>query len=536
MSYHRFLIVVWCAVGVLLLSLRPGWAAPPSGEIAIAWHVTIPSTWFDPSAAPAGITPFGVLYAIHDALVRPLPGAKMGASLAESWRVSSDGLSYEFNLRRGLKFHNGDPVTTEDVKFSFERYKGVGASELQARVRQVEIVNPLTVRFHLKEPWPDFMTFYGTPTTAAGLVVPKKYVTEVGDEGFRKKPIGAGPYRFVSYQPGDTLVLEANPGYWRRVPFVNRLVMKSIPEGTTRAAMLKRGEADIAYALEGAEVETVTRDPRLRVGASQYTSVSWLEFADQWQPRSAWHDRRVRLAANLALNRKAIGGAACPGSCGPAGTIIPRAMDGALRVPPPSYDPQKAKQLLQEAGYPNGFDAGDLAVIGSSSTVAAADAVTKDLNAVGIRVNLRRMERAAFFAAWREKKLSGLFLAAAGTPGNAANRIQTYVYSKGGFAYGGYPDTDDLFEQQARERDALKRQALLSKIQQVTIDRAMFAPLLEHPLLVGVGPRVNALSWIHDSPFPAYEDLIVGVEGVPCSCDKNCGSNCCVKCMTIPIL
>src|SRR5688500_8673102 len=158
-------------------AIAPSTAAQPAaGEAVLAWHVTIAPSWFDPSTAPPQITPFGMLYAIHDALVRPLPGQKMGPSLAESWTESPDGKVYEFKLRRGLAFHSGDPVTTEDVKFSFERYKGAGARELQARVQQVEIVDPLTVRFHLKAPWPDFMTFYGTTATAAGLVVPKKYL------------------------------------------------------------------------------------------------------------------------------------------------------------------------------------------------------------------------------------------------------------------------------------------------------------------------------------------------------------------------
>src|SRR3989449_4421531 len=111
-------------------------------------------------------------------------------------------------------------LTAEDVKFSFERYKGAGAKELQTHVRAVEIVDPLTVRFRLTEPWPDFMTFYGTTATAAGLVVPKKYVTQLGDDGFRKHPIGAGPYRFVSHKPGVEVVVEAYTGYWRRVPSV----------------------------------------------------------------------------------------------------------------------------------------------------------------------------------------------------------------------------------------------------------------------------------------------------------------------------
>jgi len=108
---------------------------PPAGEVVMAWPITIAPSWFDPSTAPPQITPFGILYALHDALVRPLPGQKMGNSMAESWTESPDGLIYEFKLRRGLKFHNGDDVTGEDVKFSFERYKGAGAKELALRVR-----------------------------------------------------------------------------------------------------------------------------------------------------------------------------------------------------------------------------------------------------------------------------------------------------------------------------------------------------------------------------------------------------------------
>src|SRR5438105_877440 len=197
---------------LLALTVNPAGAAQP-GEAIMAWHVTLAPTWFDPSTAPPQITPFGMLYAIHDAMVRPLPGTKMGPSLAESWRESPDGLTYEFKLRAGLKFHNGDPVTTEDVKFSFERYRGAGASALKDHVREVEIVDPRVIRFHLKEPWPDFMTYYGTTATAAGIVVPKKYMTEVGDDGFKKHPIGAGPYKFVSTQPGVEVVLEAFTGY-----------------------------------------------------------------------------------------------------------------------------------------------------------------------------------------------------------------------------------------------------------------------------------------------------------------------------------
>src|SRR6059036_2658417 len=479
----------------------------PGAEAVMAWPITIAPTWFDPATAPPQITPFGMLYALHDALVRPLPGQKMGNSLAESWMESPDGLTYAFKLRRDLKFHNGDPVTAEDVKFSFERYKGAGARELTARVRQVEIVDALTVRFHLKEPWPDFMTFYGTTATAAGIVVPKKYLIQVGDDGFRKQTIGAGPYRFVSHTPGVEVVLEANPGYWRRVPTVKRLVMKSVPEGTTRVAMLKKGEADMAFLLDGPDAEAVTRDGRLTLTATRHASAMWIEFADQWDPKSPWHNRRVRLAVNHALDRKAISETACLGHCPPAGIIVPPIMDYALQVEPPLYDPQKAKQLLAEAGYPKGFDAGDFTPLPGFWTTG--EAAVNYLNAVGIRTKLRPMERAAFYAAWQENNLRGLFLTAAGNSGNAATRLEAFVYSKGSYAYGGYPDIDELFQQQARERDPAKREAVLHRIQQLTVERVMFAPIWNTRVLIGVGPKVidHTINLVPMSIFPSYEDM-----------------------------
>jgi peptide/nickel transport system substrate-binding protein len=353
------------------------------------------------------------------------------------------------------------------------------------------------------------MTFYGTTATAAGLVVPRKYATQVGDEGFRKHPIGAGPYKFVSHTAGVEVVLEAYAGYWRHAPHVKRLVMKSVPDGTTRAALLRTGEADIAVALDGPDAETIKRDPRLQIVASKHASITWLEFADQWDPKSPWHDRRLRLAVNHALNRQAINEAACLGYCPPAGVIIPRVMDYALQVEPPAYDPKKARQLLAEAGYPNGLDAGDLVPIPPFFTTG--EAVVNYLNAVGIRTKMRPMERAAFYAAWREKKLRGLFITGVGNSGNAASRVQEFISSQGAYAYGGYPDIDDLFQQQARERDPRKREAMLFRIQQLTIDRVMFAPIMDFRALMGVGPRVteHTITWIHNSPFPSYEDMRV---------------------------
>src|SRR5262249_30093486 len=152
----------------------------------------------------------------------------------ESWTAAPDGLTYEFVLRKGATFHNGDPVTAEDVKYSFERYRGNAVGQLKSHVASVDVVDAHRVRFRLKQPWPDFMAFYATPATGAGWIVPKKYVEKVGDEGFKKAPIGAGPYKFVSFNPGVELVLEAHAGYWRKEPSVKRLVLRVIPDESTR--------------------------------------------------------------------------------------------------------------------------------------------------------------------------------------------------------------------------------------------------------------------------------------------------------------
>ena len=481
--------------------------AAPAGRAVIAWHVTISPAWFDPSTAPPQITPFGMLYAIHDALVRPYPGQKMGPALAESWQESEDGLTYEFKLRPGLKFHNGDPLTTEDVKFSFERYQGAGAQAFKDHVREVEIVDPLVLRFHLKEPWPDFMTFYGTTASAAGLVVPKKYMTGVGEDGFKKHPIGAGPYKFVSSTPGIEVELEAFPSYWRRVPNIKTLVMRSVPDATTRGLMVRSGDADMAFALDGVDAEGLRNTPGVQVVATKHASIFWIEFTEQWDPKSPWHDQRLRLAANYALDRQRINEAACLGFCPPAGVIVPRVMEYALQVQPVPYDVAKAKQLLAEAGHPNGIDAGMFAAIPGFPTVA--DAVVNDLNAAGIRVRLKQMERAAFYADWQSKKLRGLFMTAAGNSGNAASRVDSFIQSKGAYAYGGYPDIDELFRQQSGERDPKKRAALLDRIQQLTVERAMFAPVMDLRALIGVGPRItkHTITDVWMSAFPSYEDM-----------------------------
>src|SRR5262245_65660414 len=195
-------------VAVLLLAAGPVTAAP-EGTLTFALHFSPVTRWLDPAEGESTITPFLLLYAIHDGLLKPMPGRGSAPSLAESWSMAKDGLSADFTLRAGTRFHNGDPVTAEDVKFSFERYRGGAAKILKDTVKEIQTPAPNRVRFVFKEPWPDFAAFYGTFVASAGWVVPRKYVERVGEDGFRKAPIGAGPYKFVSLNQGVELVAEA---------------------------------------------------------------------------------------------------------------------------------------------------------------------------------------------------------------------------------------------------------------------------------------------------------------------------------------
>src|SRR5437764_5649350 len=242
-----------------------------------------------------------VLYALHDAMVKPMPGKAEAPCLAESWSSSADGLTHDFGIRKGAMFHNGEPVTAEDVKFSYERYRGTSHELMQQNLGSIETPDPQHVRFKLKKAWPDFLNFYSN-AAGAGWIVPKKYVERVGDDGFKKAPVGAGPYKFVSFTPGVELVLEAFEGYWRKPPSIKRLVFRIMPDEVTRAAALKRGEVDVAFLLSGPVGEEIKRTPSFRMGAP-LLGIFWLDFPDQWDPKSPWHDKRVRIAAGMAIDR-----------------------------------------------------------------------------------------------------------------------------------------------------------------------------------------------------------------------------------------
>jgi peptide/nickel transport system substrate-binding protein len=505
---RRRLLAAGAALG--LAGAAPSFAGEggPQGQLTWGVHVSLAPTWFDPAETPGIITPFMVMYALHDAVVKPMPGQMLAPSLAESWSASPDGLSYEFVLRDGVRFHNGDPVTAEDVKFSFERYKGTSKDLLKKKVAAVEAMDKRHVRFKLAEQWPDFMTFYGT-ATGAGWIVPKKIVEKVGAEEFKQNPIGAGPYKFVSFTPGVELVLEAFEGYWRKMPSVKRLVLRVIPDEATRLAALKAGEVDIVYSIRGELAEELRSTPGLTLKPAVIQGTFWLAFVDQWDPKSPWSNAKVRRAASVAIDRDGINKALTLGYSRLTGNpFVPDTFDYYWQPPAPVYDPAQARKLLAEAGYANGFDAGEYYC--DSSYANLGETVVNNLAQVGIKTYLRPIERVAFWKGYAEKQFKNLIQGGSGAFGNAATRLEILAVKGGAYSYGSYPDLDELFQKQAEELDPKRREEILHKMQQIVYERTMYASIWQLAFINGHGPRVgeSGFGLIPGFAYTApYEDI-----------------------------
>src|SRR5258706_426735 len=285
------------------------------------------------------------------------------------------------------------------------------------------------------------MTLVYNISTVPRWIVPRKYVEKVGDEGFKRAPIGAGPYKVVTFKPGLELTLAAHEQYWRKTPAVKTLVMRSIPDESVRLAMLKRGEADIAYVFRGALAEELKRTAGLTLKPYQLALPVWYVFTEQWDPKSPWTDRRVRLAANLAIDRQAVNQAETLGLSKLTASIIPQNFDFSWPAPLYPFDQKRARQLLTEAGYPNGFDAGTITV--DLANASFAEAVTSYFGAVGIRATIRPMERGAFFKEYGDKRLKQIIQSTSAALGNAATRLDAFVAAGGLFPYGRAPPTGD---------------------------------------------------------------------------------------------
>jgi ABC-type transport system substrate-binding protein len=461
----------------------------PKGKFTYAFHTSIPPVWLDPQENPPQVTPYNFSYMVHDAMVKPMPGKNFAPSLAESYEIAPDYTSATFKLRAGTKFHDGTPVTPEDVKFTYEQYRGASAGVLKAKLEKIDLPDNRTVKFIFKEPFVDFLTIYGSPASGAGWIVPKAHYEKVGKDGFKTAPIGAGPFRLVRQQAGNEMELEAFTDYWRKVPSVKTIIAKGVPEAATRMAMMQTGEADVAYQVPGDLLETIRKDPKLRLTAP-LGGADWLEMIPD-RPDSPLADVRVRQAISLAIDRKAINDAELGGLSPVEGNWISEEWPGALKRPVPPTDLPKAKQLMVEAGLGNGFDISQITPLPPNTSWA--ERVAGQLRAINIKTQVNTMERAAFYdrLAPGPDRLKGLIIQFSGAPGDAASRIRENALCKGAFSGQCIPEVDQKMARYDASIDPKERQQILDEVQAYLLDQYVMVPLVRNVLIIVAGPRLD---------------------------------------------
>ena len=471
----------------------------PKGKMVLAWHTNIASRWLDPQQHDGTASPDNFLFAIHDGLIKNFRDKKYDhLALAEHFEFPDDASSATFRLRPGLKFHDGSPVTTDDVKWSYENYRGASAEALHEKTKNIRLIDERTIRFEFGEPFLDFPILLGTGNICgAGWVVPRKYYQQVGPDGFVQKPIGAGPYKLVSQEPGSKIVLEAFDDYYRPV-HVKRFEIIGSPEAATRMAMLERQEADIIYLVPGELISRAKRNAEIML-APVLSASWWLAFPGFQKADNPFHDKRVRQAVSLAINRQAINTAETAGMGKISGNWINDDVEYALDWPEFGFDIAKAKALITEAGYPNGFNVDWLTALPPYHS--RGERVISQLKAIGIQTKLQTLERGVYMAKMKGglKEWPGvqIVLNAARIGGSWSNWYES-MFKCGGFQSQDMycvPELDDKFNKYQSLFDRAERKKLAEEVQRDILENQYFVPVFRHAAVAAIGPRIKAAKW-----------------------------------------
>lgn len=471
-----------CLMLAGLVAMAPARSmAEPNGDVVVAMPQL--SQLFDPTAM-VGATPHMVYDFVFDGLINLGPQGKYPA-LAESWVISKDGKQIDFKIRSGVKFHNGDPLSADDVKFTFDRVMAPDSKHAYRRgfidsLERVDVIDPLTVRFVLKEPWPAFFT---TARYALTPIVPKKYYDEVGAKGFQDKPIGTGPFKLAGVKSGEWTKFEANEGYWGGSPHIKSVTQRLVGEPFTRYAMVERGEADIVSGLTGPLLERTRGNPAVSVVSSRYSGTSGILFNKDLFPEAA--DRRVRLAIGHAINRKEIAEKIQGGVCQPATSMFTPGTFGYLDgLPQITYDPAKARALLAEAGIKPGHKVTFTLQTESFAAVPNApqvlEAVAGNLEAVGFVVERKSVDNAAWLSMMRSGKPTGIFYSPISIPDDGGEVLNSYFVSWSGWTAKSIkvPEYDEIFQAQIKEPDLDARKKILQGFAKLESENLENIPLL----------------------------------------------------------
>ena len=508
------------AAGLLLPALVPCRASAAIGPARIALATETSS--IDPMFH--NVTPNNnVARHIFDTLVTSDAQLRLQPGLAESWKPLGDE-GWEFRLRPGILFHDGTPLTAEDVAFSVKRVGEVPNSPSSfamylTGVGRAVVVDPMTVRLMTNGPAP--LVPFNLPFV---YIVSRKAAEGRTTEDFNtgKAAIGTGAYRFREWVRGDRLVLDGNAAHWAGAPSCPQVVLRPVANGAARVAALLSGDAELIEGVPAADLARLRTDARVHLAATDVVVTIYLHMdgvrdqspgitsvAGAAMSRNPLKDVRVRRAMTLAINREALAERLLEGQAKPAGQFMRMDAPGAsTKLPPPAYQPDEAKRLLAEAGYPEGFGI-TLAATNDRypRDTEVAQALAQMLGRVKIKVTVEVMPSAMLFTRGTKREFSLLmagWVSAAGEPTSALNALlATYdpEAGRGTSNRGSYsnPEFDQLLQEAGRTIEDGKRNALLARAAEAGIGDVGVIPL--YSLVRSWGVRKG---WVYT---PRTDDL-----------------------------
>lgn len=463
---------------------------------------------------------------VFDTLITKDPSTgELMPGLAESWSLDSDGKSWIFKLRKGVKFQDGSDFTAEDVKFTIERYMGkfgavaaTGSQRIAGMVTSIDIIDDYTiaVRSEKGAPTLPFDLAAYDPGVALGYIVPSDYVQKVGEEAFNKAPIGTGPFKFVSQDIGRQMTFATNKDYWKGAASYDTLNLKIVPELAARMAQLRSGEADIVSGIVGPAIPQVEADSSLKVVPAEKGHIIYL-IVGGLTSDTPLSKLEVRKAINMAIDRQAIVDHLLYGHGAPAylfGFPFSFGWPSDADKYEVAYDPEAAKKMLADAGYPNGFD---LTLYAATEGRDFAQAIAQYLGAIGVNVKLEVREISQALAEARSeegKKQARMVLVFGATGSGARADIGGLLYTY--FALGqpmNQPHGDEELSKwvvtQAQTADPDKRKQMISDILRRAAETDANLPLYYADSLFAVGQSVS--EW-HPVPGVGYPSNLGGVK------------------------
>ncbi len=470
----------------------PAAAAEPSGTLRVA-TTTMPNAIDVPMGSETNA--LNVAWQVYNSLVWIDDTGKVVPSLAESWEVSEDGATYTFKLREDVTFHNGEPFDADSVVYSWKR----GIQDKMQRkdkwtiVKSVEKVNDYTVKVQTDGPQPLLLRVMAQFWN----MVPPEYHQKVGEDKFLNHPVGTGPFVFKEWKKGDRIILEANPDYWEPgLPKLKNLIFRPIPESTTRMAAIQTGEVDIVTRLSSEEAGSLREMPNVKVVEYPVDRVYYIAFNNLTTGKGTpLENVKVRQAMNYAVDMEAIIDALFDGYGRPTtGFVTPDNFAYDESLEPYGYDPEKAKKLMEEAGYGKGFKIGFACPSGAYTNFEqVCEAIQGFLGAINIETDLSLMESGKYWDLEAKKQLPPLFGDSWAEPtGEALPRLQGALGGmEASFSAWSDPKIKDLLDKISNTVDNDKRAELYKMLQQYMYENPPFIYLYQPVTFEAINPRVN---------------------------------------------